>query len=68
MPLNHVAYFTGKNSIKGLIVIHFIFFRVNRTLKMLCGIHHDKKKQKKPFCTAFLIALGVWENLRYYGE
>ena len=31
MPLSYVAYFTGKNSIKGLIVIHFIFLRVNRT-------------------------------------
>ena len=36
---------------------------------MLSGIHHDKKKKKKkPFRTAFLIALGVWVNLRYYGE
>ena len=27
-----------------------------------------KKTKKKPFRAAFLIALGVWENLRYYGE
>ena len=27
-----------------------------------------KKTTKKPFRAAFLIALGVLENLRYYGE
>ena len=79
MPLNHVGYFTGKNSVKGLIVIHFIFFRVNRTLRtglcyvlyriLKCYVTFDMiKNQNKPFRTAFLIALGVWENLKYYGE
>ena len=35
---------------------------------MLGGIYHDQKNKKKPFRAAFLIALGVWVNLRYYGD
>ena len=36
---------------------------------MLRGIEFTMiKTPKKPFGGAFLIALGVWENLRYYGE
>ena len=38
---------------------------------MLGGIYHDPKN-KKPFRAAFLgllsVDLGVWENLRYYGD
>ena len=34
---------------------------------MLGGIYHDQKN-KKPFRAAFVIARGVWENLRYYGD
>ena len=34
---------------------------------MLGGIYHDQKN-KKTVHAAFVIARGVWENLRYYGD
>ena len=34
---------------------------------MLGGIYHDQKN-KKTVRAAFVIARGVWENLRYYGD